>query len=90
MSYAHAGIDGDDAEYLAFCEEFGRRHADKAEYEMRRQTFSTHKALIKDSNASNRTYKLAINKYADWTQVRATTLLMPRTNCYSLPDPSFY
>lgn len=76
VSCGLAGVDGDDDEYLAFCNEYGRHHADKSEYEMRRQTFSSHKSLIEETNAANRTYKLAINKYADWTQVRPVMLLI--------------
>lgn len=66
---AHAGLDMADEEYLAFCATHGRRHADQAEYDMRLKTYSMHKALIEETNAANRTYKLAANKFADWTQV---------------------
>ncbi|KAK9844357.1 hypothetical protein WJX74_001261 [Apatococcus lobatus] len=81
------GAHGDDAEYLAFCEEFGRHHADQKEYERRRETYSTHKALIEETNASNRTYKLAINKYADWTQEEFMAAMLPRRGMTSKPQP---
>ncbi len=42
---------------------------------MRRTTFATHKGLIEEHNASNGTYQMAINKFADWTQVKVQICL---------------
>ena len=52
------------------CNLHGRQHADQEEYDLRLQTYAAHKALIEEHNAANLTWKLAINKFADWTQVR--------------------
>jgi hypothetical protein len=60
---------GADELYDAFAAEHGRRHASLSEYEHRRAVFHGNRQLIEAHNSAGHNFTLAINRFADWTQV---------------------
>ena len=62
---------GGDAEYDEFTIANGRTHTSQQQYEQRRQVYHANKALIGQSNAhaAGLGYTLALNHFADWTEV---------------------
>ena len=63
---------GGDEVYDDFAATFGRRHATPEEYKHRRAVFHDNRKFIEDWNTeaqSSDTHMLALNHFADWTQV---------------------
>lgn len=76
-----ACAEGADEAYDAFAAAHGRRHASLAEYELRRRTFAENVAFVAaHNNGLERTFTMALNRFADWTQVRPLTLLCLRVD----------
>lgn len=86
MPTAHAT----DVEYGVFAAQHGRVHGSAADYEMRAALFAKNKAFIDAWNDGVRTdaaaaaangaappvnYTMAVNRYADWTEVCAARAL---------------
>lgn len=68
-----------DPEYDEFSVQYGRSHASEVEYEVRKQVYYANKALIEDWNARpDATYKMALNKFADWPQEEFEAVMLPR------------
>ena len=61
---------GVDAEYDEFAALHGRTHTSQSDYEARRRVYHSNKALVAQGNARPLGYSLALNRFADWTQVR--------------------
>ncbi len=62
--------EGGDELYDDFAAAHGRRHASAAEYEHRRTVFHSNRLLVEAHNAANsHNYSLALNRFADWSQV---------------------
>ena len=58
--------------YAVFSAAYGRRHLNDADYTARLGSFQRSVGLIAAHNAQqNKSYSLALNKFADWTEVRA-------------------
>lgn len=59
--------------YALFSAVHGRQHESHADFGVRLGAFQRSMGLIAAHNAKvNKSYTLAINKYADWTEVRAS------------------
>jgi hypothetical protein len=64
------------SEYDDFAALHKRQHADDEEYYGRRALFLHHHALIKQHNmAADKSYRLDLNKFADWTDSEYRMLL---------------
>ena len=72
--------EGGNAEYDAFAATYGRRHTSLAEYQHRLGVFQSNRQLVEAHNSNGgRSFTMALNRYADWTQVRPP--------CSSAPTP---
>lgn len=61
---------GDDSAYALFSAVHGRTHESHADFSVRLGAFRSSLGLIAAHNAkADKSYTLAINKFADWTEV---------------------
>ncbi len=68
----HGCYAGRDPHYDLFSALHGRQHADAANYQRRLMTYRSNALHIVGHNAdSAKPYRMAINRFADWTEVRA-------------------
>ena len=57
-----------DQQFSSFVSRYSRNYQSQQEYQMRRAIFEDSLRLIDRENANpNNTFKLAVNKFADWT-----------------------
>ena len=79
---AARSAEGGDEAYDAFAAEHGRRHTSLAEYEHRARVFAGSAALVAAHNAApGRGFTLALNGFADWTQVLPLRSGCPVSGC---------
>ena len=63
---------GQDPHYDLFSAAHGRRHDGPVEYQQRLATFRSNALRVVGHNAdSAKPYRMAINRFADWSEVRA-------------------
>ena len=55
------------AEFEQFIKKYNKSYGSKSEHELKYKNFSSNFVKVQETNQSNKSYKLAINKYADLT-----------------------
>lgn len=61
-------LHAEDMEFLTFVAKYSKSYATKEEFQMRADRFKTILAAIAEENANpENTFRLAVNKFADWT-----------------------
>ena len=64
---------GRDPGYDLFSRHHGRQHADHADYKRRLATYRSNTLRIVGHNAdAAKSYHMAVNRFADWTEVRTS------------------
>jgi len=69
-------VDADELEFLKFVSVHGKSYASKEEFAHRRGLFKSNLAKIRAENANpHNTFRLVVNKFADWTPAEYRRLL---------------
>ena len=64
----YSTLSADELEFLKFVSKFGKSYGTKEEFEMRSQQFANTLAKLSEENSKNdNTFRVAVNKFADWT-----------------------
>jgi cathepsin L len=73
---------GGDAEYDAFLTTHGqgRKHRSLAEYHHRQKIFSSNALKIARHNAESKPFKMAMNRFGDWSREEFIAVMLPRKN----------
>ena len=79
---------GRDPHYDLFSALHGRQHADAADYQRRLATYRSNALHIVGHNAdSAKPYRMAINRFADWSEVRALVSCSSLLTCIAFSSP---
>jgi C1A family cysteine protease len=79
----HIHYGGDSPEYNAFLSSShgsSRRLRSLKEYHTRKAIYMTNLQMINDHNAANRSYTMAVNKFADYSREEFVQLMLPNHN----------
>ena len=64
----YTSLSSEELEFLKFVSKFGRNYGTKEEFKMRSQQFARTLAKISEENSkSENTFRVGINKFADWS-----------------------
>lgn len=73
-------VDADELEFLKFVSVHGKSYASKEEFAHRRELFKSNLAKIRAENANpHNTFRLVVNKFADWTPAEYRRLLSTKS-----------
>jgi len=67
-----------ESNFLGYITQFGKSYASIAEYEHRLEQFAMKHSYIQGHNATEESYKLAHNKFSDWTEEEYKSILTYR------------
>jgi C1A family cysteine protease len=66
----------EDMEYLKFVSKYGKSYGTKEEFELRSEVFKNTLAQLSEENSKNdNTFRLGVNKFADWTPAEFKRIL---------------